>query len=165
MWKHGFLGNDASLMLDVVVTALALVVPVLMASIWLVRVRRRYTAHKRIQLGLAVVLLLTVAAFEVDMQWVHGGWENVVNKNPQSPRLVGDDLRFVRSVLYVHLIFAVTTPLLWALTIALALRRMPSPPGPSPHSRLHKILGWASTVDLVLTSATGLGFYYSAFVR
>jgi len=165
MWKHGFLGNDASLMLDVVVTALVLVVPLLVSSIWLVKFRRRYAVHKRLQLTLAAVLLLTVAAFEVDMQWVHGGWENIVNKDPAAPRLTGDDLGFVRTVLHVHLLFAVSTPLVWALTITLALRRMPTPPAPCAHSRLHKFLGWASTIDLVLTSVTGLTFYYVAFIR
>ncbi|MGD9857757.1 MAG: DUF420 domain-containing protein [Planctomycetaceae bacterium] len=165
MWKHGFLGHDASLMLDVVVTALVLVVPVLASSIWLVKVRAAYAVHKRLQLTLAAVLLLAVAAFEIDMQWVHGGWENVVNKNPDSPRLTGDELRLARTVLYVHLIFAVTTPVFWAVTMALALRRFPSPPHPGPHSGLHKKLGWVSTLDLVMTSVTGLAFYYLAFIR
>lgn len=165
MWKHGFLGYDASFMLDFVVTALVLIVPVLAASIWLVRYRRRYALHKQLQLLLAAVLLLAVGAFEVDLQWVHGGWKNVVNKSPDSPRLTGDDLAFVQQVLAVHLIFAISTPIVWAVTIVLALRRMPSPPAPSPHSRLHKLLGWISTIDLVLTSITGLAFYYVAFVR
>lgn len=165
MWTHGFLGYDASLMLDVVVTALVLVVPVLAGSLWLVRVRGRYAIHKRLQLSLAAVLLLAVAAFEIDMQWVHGGWENVVNKQPDSPRLTGADLDLARRVLYVHLVFAVTTPLLWAVTIALALGRFPNPTHPGPHSRLHKRLGWLSTIDLVATSVTGLAFYYVAFVR
>ncbi|MBX3440120.1 MAG: DUF420 domain-containing protein [Planctomycetaceae bacterium] len=165
MWKHGFLGYDASLMLDVVVTALVLIVPVLATSIWLVKFRHQYTAHKRLQLVLAGVLLLAVAAFEIDMQWVHGGWENVVNKNPDSPRLSGDALESVRRLLSIHLIFAISTPVLWAATIVLALRRIPSPPAPCPHSRLHKTLGWISTIDLVLTSVTGLLFYYVTFVR
>jgi hypothetical protein len=29
---------------------------------------------------------------------------------------------------------------------------------------VHKTLGWLSTIDLVLTSFTGLMFYYVAFV-
>ena len=165
MWKHGFLGYDASFMLDFVVTALVLVVPVLAASIWVVRARRGYLLHKRLQLILAGVLLVAVAAFEVDLQWVHGGWQNVVNKSPESPRLDGDALALARNVLYAHLIFAISTPIVWAVTIVLALRRFPSPPRPSPHSRMHRRLGWIATVDLALTSATGLAFYYVAFMR
>ena len=59
----GFLGTRASLMLDVVALAMLAVLPVLGFSIWLVRCRRLYAIHKRIQLTLASVLLLTVVAF------------------------------------------------------------------------------------------------------
>ncbi len=162
--KSGFLGFQASLMLDVVVCALVLVVPWLVFSIYTVKVKRNYRLHKNLQLALAVVLFLAVAAFEVDMQFIHGGWENIVNKTPDSPRRSGEELASIRTMLYVHLVFAVTTPLLWALTIGLALKRFPSPAAPSVHSGLHKKLGWLSTMDLLLTSVTGLMFYYMAFV-
>jgi putative membrane protein len=163
MWMHGFLGFDASLMLDVVMVALVLLVPV---QFWSIRLARsaRYPLHKRVQLGLAAVLLVAVGAFEVDLQLLHGGWENVVNKDPDSPRLAGDDLWLVRRVLWVHLVFAVSTPLLWAATIVLALKRMPVPAAPCPHSRLHRKLGWASVIDLVFTAITGMLFYYLAFI-
>lgn len=162
--KHGFLGYEASLMLDVVVCALVLVVPWLLFSIYTVKVKRNYALHKTLQLALAVVLTLAVTAFEVDMQFIHGGWENIVNKNPEAPRRSPEELATIRILLYVHLCFAVTTPVLWAVTIALALKRFPNPVAPSQHSSLHKKLGWLSTVDLTLTSVTGLMFYYMAFI-
>lgn len=163
MWWHGFLGFDASFMLDVVVVALVLIVPV---QLWSIRLAKggRYSLHKRVQLALAGILLLAVGAFEIDLQWLHGGWENVVNKQSDSPRLSAEDLLRVRQVLWVHLIFAVTTPLFWGVTIVLALRRMPAPPAPCGHSRLHRKLGWLSAVDLILTSVTGMAFYYFAFI-
>ena len=162
--SQGFLGFDSSLMLDVVVCALVLVVPVIIYSLYLVKVRRQYARHAAIQTTLAVVLLLVVIAFEVDMR-LHGGWQNIVNKHPEAPRVTGAALSQVRTMLWVHLVFAVTTPLLWITTLTLAWRRFSEPPQPSPHSRTHKTLGWLSTLDLVLTSVTGLGFYYLAFVR
>lgn len=163
MWTHGFLGYDASFMLDVVMVALVVIVPVLLWSIRLAK-SGRYLLHKRVQLTLATVLLLAVAAFEVDLQVVHGGWENVVNKQPEAPRLTDSDLYLVRRILWVHLVFAVSTPILWAVTIALALQRIPSPPAPCSHSPLHRKLGWASSLDLMLTTLTGMAFYYAAFV-
>jgi putative membrane protein len=162
---NGFLGYDSSFMLDVVVCALVLIVPVLLWSLYLVRYRRRYTTHRNLQITLGVVLLIAVAAFEVDLQLVHGGWENVVNKPGRSPRLTGADLDAARSILKVHLVFAVSTPFLWVTTIVLAWRRFSNPPRPGPHSRVHKTLGWLSTVDIALTAVTGLGFYYYAFMR
>ncbi len=160
--KDGFLGYHTSFMLDAVVVALVLVVPVLIFSIYSVKFRRQYTLHRNLQIGLAVALLTAVTAFEIDLHLVQGGWENVVKKGPP---VSSDQLTFIQRVLRIHLIFAGSTPFLWATTIVLALRRMPRPPQPSPHSRLHKILGWTSTVDLVLTSVTGLVFYYVAFIN
>ena len=76
----GFLGYPAStLMLDVVVSALVLVVPILLISLYLVKVKKNFTAHRNVQLLLAVVLLIAVALFEVDMT-LHGGWEKIVNR-------------------------------------------------------------------------------------
>lgn len=159
--KDGFLGFHASFMLDAVVVALVLVVPVLVFSLYSVKIRRQYSLHRNLQLALAVTLLAAVLAFEVDLHLIQGGWKNVVNKGPP---VTATQMAFIHQVLRVHLIFAGSTPFLWGLTIALALRWMPRPPAPSAHSGLHKFLGWASTLDLVLTSVTGLIFYYIAFV-
>ncbi|MGC1273061.1 MAG: DUF420 domain-containing protein [Planctomycetaceae bacterium] len=163
--SDGFLGNDASLMLDAVVCMLLLVVPVLGHSVYVVKARRAYVLHRNLQIAIGVGLLMAITAFEVDLQLVHGGWLNVVNKNPDAPRLTGDRLAEVRLLLRVHLAFAVSTPVLWVVTTVLALKRFPNPPQPGPHSRLHKSLGWLSVADLVLTTITGLAFYYAAFVR
>ena len=160
--KDGFLGFRTSFMLDFVVAALVLIVPVLIYSLIAVKIQQRYGLHRKLQLLLGIVLLVAVSLFEVDLQWIQGGWEKVVDKR-EIP-LTTTQFAFARRVLHVHLCFAISTPLLWATTIGLALRRMPSPPQPCPHSRLHKKLGWLSTIDLVLTSVTGLVFYYFAFV-
>ena len=160
---RGFLGYDASFMLDVVVCALVAVVPILVWAIVEAKAGR-FTRHRNIQLVLAAVLLLTVLLFELDMR-LQGGWQNIVNHDAAKPRLTGEALEQVRMLLYVHLCFAISTPLLWGTTIYLALKRFPNPPMPGPHSQLHKKLGWISVIDLVMTSVTGLGFYYMAFVR
>ena len=49
-------------MLDVVFLAMFVVVPVMLYSIYLVRYRRRYRLHKRLQLGLGLILLMAVTA-------------------------------------------------------------------------------------------------------
>lgn len=162
MFQNGFLGYKASFMLDFVVVALVLIVPILLFSLYSVKVRRQFSLHKNLQLLLGVVLLFAVGAFEFDLHFIQGGWENVVAKH--EPPLTPEQLGTVRMLLRVHLIFAISTPFLWATTIFLALRRFPNPPTPGPHSGLHKILGWLSTVDITLTSVTGLIFYWFAFV-
>ncbi len=161
--SHGFLGYNATFMLDVVVCALVVLVPLLAWSIYLVKWRRAYATHRQMQLVLAGVLLVAVLAFEFDVQHIHGGWQNIVRD--ARPQISESELEFVRRLLHIHLVFAISTPVLWIVTIVLALRRFPNPPAPSPHSRLHTWLGWISAGDLALTSVTGVLFYYFAFVR
>jgi uncharacterized membrane protein YozB (DUF420 family) len=67
-------------------------------------------------------------------------------------------------LLYVHLVFAISTVVLWVATISLATRRFPNPPEPGAHSRLHRRLGWLATLDITATSITGLMVYYFGFV-
>jgi putative membrane protein len=165
MFQTGFLGYPTTFMLDFVVCALVLVVPLLLYSLWLVKVRRRYLAHKRLQIALGLILLTAVTAFEVDVQIVHGGWENIVAQQQLDQTQLAAKISSARPWLLVHLLFAVTTPVLWAVTMTLALRRFGRNPVPGPHSRLHATLGWASTIDITLTSITGLLFYYVAFMN
>ncbi|MFV0446205.1 MAG: DUF420 domain-containing protein [Planctomycetaceae bacterium] len=160
----GFLGYDTTFMLDFVVCALVVVVPLVLYSLYQVKVRRNWVRHRNLQLLIAVVLLAAVAAFEVDVQLIHGGWQKIVNKPGQPLRLDETALDDVRQVLRIHLLFAISTPLLWFLTLALAWKRFPNPPMPGAHSFWHKKLGWLATLDLVATSVTGLWFYYVAFV-
>lgn len=162
--ERGFLGYDASLMLDVVVCALVLIGPALIWSIYQVRSRRKFRLHRNAQLVLAAVLFVAVGLFELDMK-LQGGWEQIVNRDPDQPRLTGAALEEIKTVLNIHLCFAISTPILWVLTIALAMWRFPNPPVPGAHSRLHCVLGWISAIDLILTSLTGVVFYYMAFVR
>ncbi|MGQ0633953.1 MAG: DUF420 domain-containing protein [Planctomycetaceae bacterium] len=159
--QDGFLGYPASLMLDVVVCALVVVVPTLLFSLASVKVRRRYGLHKSLQVALGLVLLLAVGLFEIDMR-LHGGIDGILAKRPRP--LTGAEYASFKTLLYVHLVFAVSTVFLWAATLALALRRFPAPPAPSAHSRLHKGLGWLSAADITLTSITGLLVYYYGFI-
>jgi putative membrane protein len=162
MFMDGFLGYRASFMLDFVVVALILVVPLLLYSLWSVKVGHQYARHRNLQLLLGSVLLLAVGLFEIDLHLVQGGWQNVVAK--RDPDLTSEQLGFVRQVLRVHLVFAISTPFLWAVTIGLALAKFPRPPHPNAHSAVHKALGWCASLDITLTSLTGLIFYYVAFV-
>ncbi len=165
MFRTGFLGYPTTFMLDFVVCALVLIVPLLLFSLFLVKVKRNYAGHMRLQLALGIILLVAVTAFEVDIQMVHGGWQNIVARQQLSPDLFTAKIAAVRPWLLLHLVFAVSTPFLWVTTTVLALKRFGTHPQPGPHSRVHSLLGWASTIDITLTSVTGLWFYYLAFMQ
>lgn len=156
----GFLGTRGSLTLDIVVTAMLVVVPVLLTSVYLVRKLRRYSIHKRIQLTIGIVLLLIIGLFEIEMRiagwqdraslspyWVDGGWNDPVDLS-----------------IAVHLCFAVPTFLIWCLVIGRALVKFPRPPHPSDHSASHRVWGRLAVVGMLLTAVTGWVFYYVAFV-
>lgn len=157
----GFLGFPSTLMLDVVVCALVLVVPVLLYSIFLVKFQRQYLWHRNIQIALGATLLVTVCLFEVDMR-LQGGWQAILKNRPTPLSDARHSL--VGQILAVHVCFAISAVLLWIVTLTHGLRNIPNPPAPSPHSGRHKLLGWLSTISLALTSVTGLVFYYFAFV-
>jgi hypothetical protein len=151
----GFLGTRASLMLDVVFLAMFVVVPVLGWSVYVVKVRRNYALHKRVQLTLGLVLLAAVTLFEVDMRV--NGWTGRAEPSPYW----NDGT--VSRVLAVHLVFAVSTAVLWMVVMFRALRAFPSPPLPGAHSAWHKRWGWIAAIDMGLTSLTGWIFYWLAF--
>lgn len=155
---HGFLPTRATFMLDFVFVALFAILPTLAYSIYLVKKRRRYVPHKRLQIGLALVLLVTVVAFEVDLTWITRDWRPLAQPSPFYSR------GWVDYCLWVHLSFAVPTPLLWLFVIVQALRKFPDPPAPNAYSRRHTLWAWLATAGMICTAVTGWLFYWIAFV-
>ncbi|HVT30718.1 MAG TPA: DUF420 domain-containing protein [Lacipirellulaceae bacterium] len=145
-------------MLDVVCLSMIGVVIVLAWSIYQVKMCRRYQLHQWTQITLGILLLVVVVLFELDIR-LHG-WEaraaGHIGVHPPS---------IVFTALYVHLIFAVSTVILWPATIGFAVANFGVPPRPGSHSRIHIPLAWTATADMFLTAVTGWVFYWLAFVR
>ncbi len=154
----GFLGTPASLMLDVVVCSLALVIPALFWSIFLAKFRRNFALHKQVQLVLGIVLLIVVVLFEVDMRLQGGFWEMAKESSYYKTP-------FLRNLLWVHLVFSISTVFIWAATYGTALKFFPSPPRPGSFSPRHKVMAWVSVVDMVGTAVTGVMVYYYGFMN
>ena len=153
----GFLGTRASLMLDILVLVMLAVVVILGWSIYQVKFRRRFQLHKWTQLTLGAAVLVVVILFEIDIR-LHG-WEIRAAgiEGGRAPAIVW-------YALYVHLVFAVSSLILWPVTIFLALRNFPNPPHPGVHSRVHVPLARVAALDMVMTTVTGWVFYWLAFV-
>lgn len=141
--------------LDLVALALFVILPVLGYSIYLVRVKKSYDAHRKLQIGLSIALLVAITVFEVDMR-VHG-WEQFA-----------EDSRFyetlVYPVLWIHLFFAVSTSLLWIYVVVGALRNFPKPTLPGEYGARHRKLAWTATIGMLGTAITAWAFYAVAFV-
>jgi putative membrane protein len=159
----GFLPlGRGSIMLDVVFLAMFVVVPALAVSIYLVKSRRNFSLHKRLQVVLAAVLLVAVLLFELDMQFITK-WETRAEPSPYFAEANKWTCPAGISLI-VHLCFAVPTLLLWIYVIVQALRLFSDPPQPGPHSRSHARTGWAASIGMLMTAVTGWIFYWLAFV-
>ena len=156
----GFLGTRASFMLDVVFLAMFAVVPVLAWSIYLVRNKRNYALHKRVQLALGIILGVAVLLFEIDMRIT--GWRD--RAIPSAFNVEGSMNDWIEYALAVHLFFAIPTALLWIFVIVRALSKFDSPPVPNAYSRTHRFWAWIASFEMLMTSITGWIFYYLAFV-
>ncbi len=156
---NGVLGTRGSLTIDLVFLAMIAVVPILWGSIWLAHKRRRFSQHKWIQIGLATVLLFAVIAFEVEMRFE--GWTHLAKPSPFWRDGAFND--WIDYSLVLHLVFAIPTPIVWAIVIYRALRQFPNPAEPSLHSRSHRRWGKLSAIGMTITAITGWAFYYLAF--
>jgi uncharacterized membrane protein YozB (DUF420 family) len=156
----GFLGTRASLMLDVVALAMAALLPLLGLSIYLVKYRGQYALHKKMQLTLGAVLLVTVALFEAEMRIY--GWRDRAAVSPFAGGHGAFD--WISASLVVHLFFAVSAAVLWVLVIVRAVRNFARPPRPGPHSAWHRRFAKLAAAAMVCTALTGWIFYWLAFV-
>jgi putative membrane protein len=152
----GFLPfSRASLMMDIVAISMLAVIPLLLFSSYSVRLRSKYVLHKQIQTVLGIALLVVVVLFEVDVRL--NGWRHNAEVSP----FYGTPLNIV---LAIHVLFAVSTSLLWITTFFGALRNIPSPPEPSKFSPRHRRVARLAVKGMVATGITGWLFYCLAFV-
>ncbi|MFM8707208.1 MAG: DUF420 domain-containing protein [Planctomycetia bacterium] len=118
-----------------------------------------YAAPKRLLVLIAAALLAAIVVFEIDVR-LSSDWKGraaAAGGNPWWP--VG-----VLTALAIHLVFAVSTLVLWVWVIWEAFLRFPTPPAPGGHGPRHRVMARLAAVDLVLTACTGTVFYWLAFV-
>lgn len=116
----GFLPfGRGSFVIDFVVVALVLVVPLFSYSLYLVKVKRNYLWHKRLQVLIASALGLVIIIFELDIRL--NGWRHLAEPSPFYNTILFP-------VLIAHLVIAISTVAVWVLTIYRALKFFPSPP-------------------------------------
>lgn len=147
-------GSRAPFSMDLLAVSMLIVVPTLTTALWLAK-RRRYAAHKSVQVGLSLILLLVIVVFELEIRF--SGW----TQHAEASSLYDT---WLFPILWVHLSIAITTTVLWCTTLYLALKNFPKPPKPGSHSRLHLRLARPAAFGMYLTSITGWTFYWAAFL-
>lgn len=149
------LGSRASIGMDVVLIGLLALLPVLAWSIAAVRAGR-YGLHKRLQLFIVTALAGAIVVFEIDVR-IFSDWRHRAAASPFWPAGVLWSLG-------IHLVFAVSTFVLWTWVVWEAFRRFPTPPLPGTHGPRHRRMARLAALDLAATAVTGLLFYWLAFV-
>ncbi len=153
---NGFLPTRGSLMLDFVSVAMLGVTAVLSFSIFQVRSGNR-DLHRFIQITTMVVLTLALIAFEIDVRFFTD-WREIAKPSPYY------ESGWVHVSLWIHLAFAIPTPIVWVVVIWMALTRFRGGYEAADFNRFHRISGRIAASMMFMTACTGWMFYYLAFV-
>jgi putative membrane protein len=95
----GFLPfSRGSFSLDLIAMAMVLVIPALTASLIVVKIKKNYLLHKRLQLSIASLLAFVLLVFEIDLRIY--GWKHLASASPFSEEALNFALK-------VHLVMAV----------------------------------------------------------
>ena len=157
MFPPGFLGTRADILVDIVTLSFIVILPVLVVSWWLVRQRKDYANHRRIQLYLGITLAIVVAIFEYDLSTSGGIFE--ITKGG-----IYEGTAVLNWTIYIHMVFSILATIIWAGLIITSLIKFGKPPQPNNFSRTHRIFGWAGMVTMVGAGTTALPLYYFGFV-
>lgn len=149
-------GTRAWFLVDCTFLVTLLAPVVVLASLALAR-RRRFDAHRRLQIGLLVVCILAVLALEACIRVAGGSGAFLAESGARRPGLV-------RAVLAVHVSCAVATYAAWTwLAIASHRRFRSSLPGG--FSRRHRRVGRLVLSGLCFTALSAGAMYTLAFVN
>lgn len=144
-------------MLDFVAVAMLAVTVVLAVSVYIVRVKKNPSLHRTIQITTAIILILALIGFEVDVRFFTR-WRELAEISPYY------ESGFVDRCLFVHLLFAIPTPFVWGAVIFMGLKRFKTGFEQGNVNRTHRIQGRIAAGMMVMTAVTGWFFYYVAFV-
>lgn len=154
---NGFLPTRGSWMLDFVTVAMLLASVVLLFSITQVRYKSRKILHRNVQLVTATILALALVAFEVDVRFFTN-WREIAEPSPYY------NSGLVDVSLWIHLVFAIPTPVVWGVVIWMALKGFKTGFDQGAFNKTHRIGGRIAAAMLMATAITGWVFYYLAFV-
>ena len=157
MFPAGFLGSRADMLIDIVTLSFIVVLPLLIISWRLVRVKRNFRQHRNLQLALGITLAIVVAIFEYDLA-ASGGIFELTKDSAYKGTLL------LNGTIYVHTAFAVASAIVWVGLIGFSLFRFPNPPAPGAFSGTHRTWGRIGMVTMMLAGATALPLYYLGFV-
>jgi len=157
MFAPGFLGTRADVLMDVVLLSFIIILPILIISWRFARRVKNYTAHRNIQLTLAITLAIVVGIFEYDLSMAGGIFE--LTKGG-----VYEGTAVLLWSIYIHSAFSVATSIIWVTLIIASLIKFDNPPTPNQFSRIHRFWGKTGMLTMIAAGITSPPLYYFGFV-
>jgi len=157
MFPPGFLGTRADVLIDIVTLSFIVILPLLIWSWRLARVKKDYPLHRNVQVSLAAALAIVVGIFEYDLAQSGGIFAMVEGSAWEGTALLG-------WIIYVHTIFAVLASLSWVILIVVSLVRFARPPRPNSFSATHRLWGRFGMVTMIGAAVTAPPLYYFGFI-
>lgn len=152
----GFLGTRGDFFSDLLILALVVILPVLVAAIVLA-MRKRFAIHKKLMLAIFTVLVLYVIVYEANL--IYLGGMNYLLSNTRVPR------RPYLALLIFHIIQSALTLVLGGAVISRGRAALNS----GQLSRegfvsVHRRIAWIEVSMLAISVITGLIIYYLTFI-
>jgi hypothetical protein len=157
MFPAGFLGTRADMLVDIVTLSFIIILPIMIASIWLVRKKKDYSNHRRIQLYLGITLGVVVAIFEYDLSKSGGIFEMTKGS-------IYEGTALLNWTIYIHTIFAVAATVIWTVLIIASLIKFGKPPKPNAFSSRHRFWGRLGMFVMFMAGITAPPLYYFGFM-
>ncbi|MEM9411975.1 MAG: DUF420 domain-containing protein, partial [Planctomycetota bacterium] len=126
-------------------------------SYYQVRFNRNLKLHRRIQIGLVSALTVALVLFEVDVRF-YTDWRELARPSPYF------ESGLVQGALWIHLLFAIPTPLIWATLLLTAILKFDQYFEPQLYRATHRKWGRVAVAMMLATAITGWMFYWLAFV-
>jgi putative membrane protein len=155
MLPQGFFGTRADILMDLVIVAFIIILPVLTIS-WSKARQKKYPQHRGIQLWLGSILGVAVILFEVDLK-MSGGMAELTKDSPYF------DTALLNGWIYGHTLVAILTTIIWVVLIIMSLRRFGNPPSPNDFSGKHRFWGRTGMTTMFITGVSAFPLYYYGF--
>ena len=155
LFEAGFLGTRAPLFMDIVSVIVFLLPFLILGAISLAKVAN-YTAHEIAQKLLFVISVLVVGFFEYGVRMA-GGYKILMEGTS-----VSHD--YLIYVLIFHIMIAVSTLVIWIITLYTARGYKKAQTLPGSSARKHKKFGIATFIGILSTMLTGAWVYALLFV-
>jgi uncharacterized membrane protein YozB (DUF420 family) len=149
LFKHGFLGTQASFMMDFVFIALFILIPLLLWSVSAIR-NGNQQLHHRLQVLLTIIFLVAFILFEVDVNYLNPDWKSKAS-----------NLHLVGPILLLHIPCAILTLICWPIALYKGLKY--SKDKMRNQNNNHRIWGKRAFSLMLGTASTGVLFHLVVF--